>query len=911
MNHLITTESVTAYPLCPRRAIFVLRGEPEGLRHEYERVLDERAARRRSQYLESLPGNELPAFQRSNTNTSLVCRFDPTRVVAVENLVAACDALVKRTPECGTGHARHEPHLVVGTHIVSKEDRLALAYAGYVVGQAKRYLPTAGFIVPPDGRPRLVRLPPLYPAIRSIVDSLRQFVNEPAMDAPPLNLAHKCGTCPFHDHCLLEAEQTDSLTLLERMSPKLVRRYAKKGVFTVNQLSYLFKPRRRRKRSPAAQPSFNIELQALAIRTNKIYLHEPPVLAEQPVELYLDVEGIPDQAFHYLIGLLIKNRDSITMRSFWADTPEDECRIFTDCVEAAKLFPDAPIYHYGSYEPRAFQNAATKHGIDCAAFIDRLVNVNSFIFGKIYFPTRSNRLKDLGVFIGASWSSADPAGLQSVAWRYRWEGTGDDKYKEMLLAYNREDCRALRLLTKELQSLAEAASTRCDVDFADRPKLNSTTVGEEIHCAFENILSSAHLDYRRKSIRFGPTSDRMSASPRKRGAQKGHKANFREPVKSGKAVHVRRSTRCPQHNGQPLNPTDDSAEHTVIDLAFTPRGCKKISVKFVGRKSHCPTCQRDYAPPAIRRLRGRLFGHSFQAWAVYQRIALHLPYRVIAQVIQDLFSEHVATGTILKFMRNVADCYRHTETLIRRRVLASPFVHADESTISIQGKQHYVWVLTDGTHFVFHMTETREATALRKTLRGFTGVLVSDFFSGYDSMECRQQKCLVHLIRDLNDDLWKNPFSRQCESFVAAVRDLFVPILADVDRYGLKVRHLHKHMKAVDRFYKQAINGKQYECEIVQKYQKRFVRYRESLFLFLVEDGIPWNNNVAERGLRHFAVQRKISGSFFKSASNDYLRLLGISQTCRFQDKPFLQFLLSGEKDVDQFEVPKRRRRMP
>jgi len=911
MNHFITTESVTAYALCLRRAFFVLRSEPEGLPHEYERVLDERAAGRRSQYLDDLPDNELPAFQRSNTESPLAGRFDPTRMVAAEDLVAACDALVKKAPEGGKAHAHYEPHLVVGTHMVSREHKLALAYAGYVVGQVKRYLPAAGFIVPIDGRPRLVRLPPLYPSIRSIVNSLRQFVNQPATDVPPLYLSHKCATCPFHDRCLHEAEEADSITLLERMSPKLLRRYAKKGVFTVNQLSYLFKPRRHRKRSPAAQPSFNIELQALAIHTNKIYLHEPPTLEEQPVELYLDVEGIPDQGFQYLIGLLIKNRASITMQSFWADTSDDERRIFKECVEAATLFPDAPIYHYGSYEPHAFQNAATKHGIDCAAFIDRLVNVNSFIFGKIYFPTRSNRLKDLGAFVGASWSSTDPSGLQSVAWRYRWEDTGADEYKEMLLAYNREDCRALRLLTKELQSLAEAAATRCDVDFANRRKLNSTTVGEEIHCAFENILSSAHLEYRRKSISFGPTFDRRSSSPRKRGAQKGHKANFREPVKSGKAVHVRRSTRCPQHKGQPLNPTDHSAEHTVIDLAFTISGCRKTSVKYAGRMSHCPTCHRDYAPPAIRRFGARLFGHSFQAWAVYQRIVLRLPYRVIARVTEDLFSEHVATGTILKFMRNVAGRYRHTETLIRRRILASPFVHVDESRISIQGEQHYVWVLTDGTHFIFRLTETRETTALRKTLRSFEGVLISDFFPGYDSMGCRQQKCLVHLIRDLNDDLWKNPFNQQYESFVAAVRDLFVPILEDVDRYGLKVRHLQKHMKSVDRFYKQAINDKQYECEIVQKYQKRFVRYRESLFLFLVEDGIPWNNNMAERGLRHFAVQRKISGSFFKSAANDYFRLLGISQTCRFQDKPFLQFLLSGEKDVDQFKVPKRRRRMP
>ena len=479
MNHFITTEAVTSHALCSRRAFFVIRGEPEGSLHDYERVVDERAARRRLQYLDELTGNELPAFQGADGQNVLTGNFDPARVVAAEDLVAACDALVRKTPEARKAHARYEPHLVVGTHTVSKEQKLALAYAGYVVGQTKRYLPAAGFVVPVEGRPRLVRLPPLYSSIRSIVTSLRQFANQSATDPPPLNLTKNCATCPFHDHCLHEAEETDSLTLLERMSPKLLRRYAKKGVFTVNQLSYLFKPRRRRKRSPAAQPSFNIELQALAIRTKKIYLHEPPTLEEQPVELYLDIEGIPDQDFHYLIGLLIKNRDSITMQSFWADTSDDEHRIFQECVEAANAFPDAPIYHYGSYEPRAFQNAAKTHGIHCTAFLDRLVNINSFIFGKIYFPTRSNRLKDLGAFVGSSWSATDPSGLLSIAWRYRWEDTGEDKYKDMLLSYNHEDCQAAHLLTRELQNLASSANSRPDVDFptTSKTKTNTTETG--------------------------------------------------------------------------------------------------------------------------------------------------------------------------------------------------------------------------------------------------------------------------------------------------------------------------------------------------------------------------------------------------------------------------------------------------
>ena len=74
------------------------------------------------------------------------------------------------------------------------------------------------FVVPVESRPRLVRLAPLYSSIRSIVTCLRQFANQSATDPPPLNLNKNCATCPFHGHCLHEAEETDSLTLLERMS---------------------------------------------------------------------------------------------------------------------------------------------------------------------------------------------------------------------------------------------------------------------------------------------------------------------------------------------------------------------------------------------------------------------------------------------------------------------------------------------------------------------------------------------------------------------------------------------------------------------------------------------------------------------------------------------------------------------
>ena len=127
-----------------------------------------------------------------------------------------------------------------------------------------------------------------------------------------------------------------------------------------------------------------------------------------------------------------------------------------------------------------------------------------------------------------------------------------------------------------------------------------------------------------------------------------------------------------------------------------------------------------------------------------------------------------------------------------------------------------------------------------------------------------------------------------------------------VQNYGLKRRYLNKFEKQVDIFYGRIIVDKKYKSDLVLTYQKRFIRYKDSLFTFLTEDGIPWHNNTAERAIRPFAIQRDISKSpFHESTTHDYLALLSIRQTCRFQGKSFFKFLFSGETDLDNFESRK------
>ena len=83
------------------------------------------------------------------------------------------------------------------------------------------------------------------------------------------------------------------------------------------------------------------------------------------------------------------------------------------------------------------------------------------------------------------------------------------------------------------------------------------------------------------------------------------------------------------------------------------------------------------------------------------------------------------------------------------------------------------------------------------------------------------------------------------------------------------------------------------------------MRYKNSLFTFLEEDGISWNNIMAERAIKPVAIQRKISTVFWEKGASKYLLLLGIAQSCKLQNKPFLKFLISQEKDIEKFKAPK------
>lgn len=903
---IITSEVVVAYSKCSRKAFLLLCSDDQGITHEYVSLLEEQALRNRVKYQHRIE-QEHPGVCVGNSaflsdGVDVLLGFS----LRFRDLAADCDVLMKVQRDSSLGSYSYEPTIIVGTHKVTKEHKLTVLFIGYLLGKLQNQLPVAGTIVGADSHTHKVYMESGVRTLIPMIKALRQWSGNELPPPPPVLLNKHCQSCQFQKSCVEHAEKADDLSLLDRITPKTIRKFHKKGIFTITQLSYVFKPRRSRKHRTDSPVPFRVELQALALRTGNIYILELPTLQRHKVELFLDIEGIPDQNFHYLIGLLVNEQGNRTYHSFWANIPADEKQIWSNALREINAHPEAPIYHYGSYEPRAIDGLAQKYQTDCEALKNRLVNVNASIYGKIYFPSRSNNLKELGKLIGASWTASEASGLQSLVWRHRWEDTGESRYQESLVTYNQEDCLALWLLTEELSKIIASADKQRNIVFADQPRQHASELGHEIHNEFQSIIRYAHADYDKKRVKIRQQKQAIEVEEKKRGAPKGHQAYQRVvPSKVDKVIPVTPQRTCPKHKGGSLDPSDEVAEKYIINLRFTKTGCRKTVTKYVGALGYCQKCCKQYRPPKIEQLGRQLFGHGFQAWVVHARIVLRLPYRIILQEMEEIFNESASIGTLVNIIKYFAGYYTETGALSIKRILESPFIHADETPINIQGVDHYVWVFTDGKHVAFRMTETREASIVHEFLSDYEGVLISDFYGGYDAATCRKQKCLVHLIRDLNNDLWNDPYNREYEAFVGQVKNLLVPIFEAEERYGLKKWHLGRFRKSVDRFYKESIDKTPVNCELVAKYQKRFQRYRNSLFTFLEMDGIPWHNNTAENALRHLAVQRKISGTFFKNVAPQYLRLLGIAQTCRFQDKSALKFFLSEEIDIDKFKAAK------
>jgi predicted RecB family nuclease len=876
----ITSEVISASLECPRKAFLLLHGI-SGDQNSLEVVLEERASQNRNAYFtdKGIDISHSPVELKNLTSVE----FAANALLCFQDLRASVDLL---ETECKTWL----PIIAIGCATLKDTVKIKLAFAGHLLYLLKVPAPRTGIVITTIGQ-KVVRLDRLYMKVRETLHTAKSVRNN--KHPPKVQLRSGCGSCKFWPTCYSEAVEIGDLSLLSGLGSKKIANLNRKGIFSIEQLALTYRAGRRKKvkGKNGIKANYQPALHAMAIRVGKILIEQMPEFNQSSHELYMDLEGLPEENFYYLAGVLVKEANVYREHTFWADSTAQECDIFMSLVQLLRKYPSTPILHYGRYDANAIKQLSKRYKTNVTDIDDRLINANSYIYGNIYFPVYSNSLKDLGHYLEINWPSNSPTSVQPIMWRYLWEDSGDDEYKEKLIQYNLCDCRALSKLVGEITRIKSSAETNRLVEFANQCGQQRTSEGKKIHDEFRRLLISGHMGFHDKKIGW---SKRITKTINgRRSKEKRLRPNFQ--------VRVRRRLTCPKCHSSSIRPSYDKiAEVTLTDLLFVKHGCRKRVIRYYGDKVRCRKCKESYVPKRLHALKSCKYGDGFVAWCIYQRVLCRLPYQIISQIAKDMFGIDSTTETIRSILIRAGARYSQTSSEILKELLKSSAIHIDDTRIPTMKNYAYVWVITDGDVVFFDATPTREAAPVLAKLTGFSGVLVSDFYPGFDKAPFRQQKCWAHLIEDLNDVLWKEPFNRELETFIGGVKTLIVPIIDDFNRFGPKSYHLKKFNRNVASFYKRYVEQKEkYETESVQRFQKRFLRYRESLFTFLEEDKIPWNNNTGERALRHIAVQRKISTApFSMNGFPQYLTLLSIAQTCRFLNKPFLKFLLSGEKSI-------------
>jgi predicted RecB family nuclease len=452
---------------------------------------------------------------------------------------------------------------------LSKNDRLLLTFDALVLSKVTGREITVGKIIHGDNHTTLKsKTANLLDETCNLIGKTTALVV--AESAPDLILNRHCNKCEFHATCRRKALEKDDLSLLAGMTEKERRKHHRRGIFTVTQLSYTFRPRRTPKRVTTSAKLHYFSLQALALKETKVYVNGNNVLPEATTHVYLDIEGLPDRNSYYLIGALIATQGRERFTAFWAENESDQANIFSHFVESMSSLHDFRVYHYGNYEKVALKQLIPQlpqHLQEVArTMLANSVNVASFLYSHIYFPVYSNGLKQVAAYLGHTWSIPESSGLQSIAWRMQWEQSHEHALRRFIESYNHDDCTALRTLVYFITNLprhddlTSAPSSDQQVAFTeniahreDRHEYSTNTISPID--GYADIIRYAYFDYQRTKV-YVRTYPRLRRINR-RIARKSNVPAFRPNVRIELRAH-----QCSYCDGRNLL-RDNSNYHAI------------------------------------------------------------------------------------------------------------------------------------------------------------------------------------------------------------------------------------------------------------------------------------------------------------------------------------------------------------
>lgn len=404
---------------------------------------------------------------------------------------------------------------------------------------------------------------------------------------------------------------------------------------------------------------------------------------------------------------------------------------------------------------------------------------------------------------------------------------------------------------------------------------------------------TVELQRRKKGFRpkANTTTRRKSMKDRRRKGDRKHPGFVRPPAEAGPDTipHDVRFDACPECGGR-LTETGEFDDHIVEDIP-EPR----VEVhRYRRHKQRCPCCQKvvqAVGPPGSARA---YVGPRARLLVAYSRAHLGISLGKTADLLEQWYGLNLSRAGALGHVVWAGKLFDPVVRKLCEILRSEPVIHADETGWRINGKNVWVWCFCNPRLALFLVDKHRSAAVVKQTLGdSIAGVLVTDFYAAYHALNCRKQKCLAHLLRELH--------TLRDESPRAAVKNYLQPLMTLLqDAIALGKNRPALSAKAFETARKH-LEGRldtliftaprQADC---RRINQRLVRHRFDLLRFLEVAEVPPDNNLGERDIRSVAAARS-DGGVNRSASGAqaFANLKSIIRTCQKHSRNFLDYGLS------------------
>ncbi|BDG35233.1 transposase [Parageobacillus caldoxylosilyticus] len=260
--------------------------------------------------------------------------------------------------------------------------------------------------------------------------------------------------------------------------------------------------------------------------------------------------------------------------------------------------------------------------------------------------------------------------------------------------------------------------------------------------------------------------------------------------------------------------------------------------------------------------------------------------------------------------QEAAACLMDLRSPIEEKLLASPILHTDETSLSVEGKRQWVHAVgtPEATWLACHPRRGLEAMEAIGLLPRYEGTMIHDAWKPYFSYsQADHALCNAHLLREL-----KALYEIHGQAWAKRIIDLLLEMKTAVEQAGgvLNDPEAQAFEHAFDDLLREAKiweilllpHGSDVPSRETRKLIRRLWERRTETLRFLRERHVPFDNNLAERDLRMAKMKEKISGTFRSTEGvHAFCLMRSVISTIQKQKKSVgktLERLLQGHFDA-------------